>query len=273
MSERTLHPIEYLLILKRRKRWFVIPFVLCTVTGLLLATLLPATYRSRATIGVQAPAVEPGLVSSRALLDRDERIRAVSQQLRSPAVLERVARDEGLVADLPMEEVTQELNARISVETPKPIAQSNGQPELNAFYIVYDDRTPERAQRIANRLAQVFVDEHSRSREMQAEGTSEFLGSQLRASQERIAALEERLRKAKEQYIGRLPEQTQANLQTLAGLRQQLETNGITLRAEQDRLNLLERQMQQMREGAASAPIGSAMAPSSPRQRVIALQR
>jgi succinoglycan biosynthesis transport protein ExoP len=247
--------------------------VACTVTGLLLAVLLPATYRSRATIGVQAPAVEPGLVSSRALLDRDERIRAVSQQLRSPAVLERVARDEGLVADRPMEVVTQELNARISVETPKPIAQSNGQPELNAFYIVYDDRTPEHAQRIANRLAQVFVDEHSRSREMQAEGTAEFLGSQLRASQERIAALEERLRKAKEQYIGRLPEQTLANLQTLSGIRQQLETTSITLRSEQDRLNLLERQMQQMREGAVSAPIGSSIAPSSPRQRVIALQR
>ena len=273
MTDRTLHPIEYLLILKRRKAWFIVPFVLVAVIGLALALLLPETWRSRATIGIQAPAVSPDLVSSRASLDREERVRAVSQQLRSPAVLERVIRDEGLLGDKPMEVVTQELNGRISVETPKPIAQTDGQPELNAFYIVYDDRTPERAQRIANRLAQAFVDEHSRSREMQAEGTAEFLASQLRASQEKISALEDRLRAAKEQHMGRLPEQTMANLQTLAGMRQQLESTSNSLRSEMDRLTLLERQMQQMRQGALSAPLGSSTTPSTPRQRVIALQR
>jgi polysaccharide biosynthesis transport protein len=273
MNERTLHPIEYLLIFKRRKLWFIIPFVLCSVIGLALALLLPATYRSRATIGVQTPVVAPDLVSGRASLDRDERLRALSQQLRSPAVLERVARDEGLVSDRPIEVVTQELNRRVFVETPPPIARTEGQPELNAFYIAYDDRTPERAQRIANRLAQVFVDEHSRSREMQAEGTAEFLGSQLRASQERIATLEGRLRTAKEQYMGKLPEQTLANLQTVSGMRQQLESTSNSLRSEQDALALIERQMQQMRQGAYSAPVGTAGIPTTPQQRVVAIQR
>lgn len=273
MNERTLHPLEYLLIFKRRKPWFIIPFVVCSVVGIALALLLPATYRSEATIAVQAPAVAPDLVSSRASLDREERLRALSQQLRSPAVLERVVRDEGLIGDRPIEVVTQELNRRIDVEVPRPIAQTNGQPELNAFYIVYKDRTPERTQRIANRLAQVFVDEHSRSREMQAEGTAEFLGSQLRASQERISALENRLRTAKEQYMGKLPEQALANLQTVSGMRQQLESTGNNLRSEQDSLALIERQMQQMRQGAYSAPTGTAGIPTTPQQRVVALQR
>jgi len=273
MNDRTLHPIEYLLIFKRRKPWFVVPFVVCSVVGVALALLLPATYRSDATIAVQAPAVAPDLVSTRASLDRDERLRALSQQLRSPAVLERVARDEGLISDRPIEAVTQDLNKRIDVEIPRPIAESNGQPELNAFYIVYRDRTPERTQRIANRLAQVFVDEHSRSREMQAEGTAEFLGGQLRASQERIAALEGRLRTAKEQYMGQLPEQTLANLQTVSGMRQQLESTSNNLRSEQDALALIDRQMQQMRQGAYSAPAGTAGIPTTPQQRVVALQR
>lgn len=273
MSERTLHPIEYLLIFKRQRRWFIVPAVMCSVLAVALALLLPATYKTEATIAVQAPAVATDLVSARASLDREERVRALSQQLRSPGVLERVARDEGLMEEGTMGEVIQDLNQRIQVQIPPSFARTDGQPELNAFYVVYRDRTPERTQRIANRLAQVFVDEHSRSREMQAEGTAEFLGAQLRASQDRITNLESRLRSMKEQHMGKLPEQTMANLQTLSGMRQQLESTSNSLRSEQERLGYIEKQMQQMRQGAYSAPMGTAGLPTSPQQRVIALER
>src|SRR4029079_570284 len=103
---------------------------------------------------------------------------------------------------------------RIKVEVPTPIARTQSDPELDAFDIVYLDRTGERAQRVAEKLAQVFVEEHSRSREVQAEGTTEFLGAQQRAAQDRIADLEKRLRASKELHMGKLPEQTLANLQT-----------------------------------------------------------
>ena len=270
MTERSLHPVEYLLILKRRKAWFVIPFLVCAVVGIALAMLLPATYRSRATIAVQAPAVSPDLVAARASLNNDERIRALYQQLRSPAVLERVAREEGLAREQPIEQAAQDLNERLEVELQKPVA---GQPDLNAFHIVYDDSTPERAQRIANRVAQVFVDEHSRTREMQAEGTAEFLGTQLRTSQEKINALEARLRQAKEQHSGRLPEQTMVNMQSVSGARQQLENTTNAIRIEQDRLSLVDRQMQSMRQGAYAAPLGSPSQMRSPQQRVLELER
>ena len=270
MIERTLHPVEYLLILKRRKAWFVVPFLVCSIVGIALALLLPATYRSRATIAVGAPAVSPDLVPARASLNNDERIRALYQQLRSPAVLERVAREEGLAREQPIEQAAQELNERLDVELQKPVA---GQPDLNAFHIVYDDSTPERAQRIANRVAQVFVDEHSRTREMQAEGTAEFLGTQLRTSQEKINQLEERLRVAKEQHMGKLPEQTMVNLQSVSGARQQLENTSNAIRLEQDRMSLVERQMQSMRQGAYAAPLGSPAQMRSPQQRVLELER
>jgi polysaccharide chain length determinant protein (PEP-CTERM system associated) len=273
MTERSLHPIEYLLIFKRRKPWFIIPFLVCSVLGIALALLLPATYRSDATIGVQAPAVAPDLVSARSALDYEERLRALSQQLRSPAVLERVVREEGLLAEHPMDVVTQELNQRINVELTRPIAGTDGKRELNAFYIVYRDHTPERTQRIANRLAQVFVDEHSRSREMQAEGTAEFLAAQLRTSQSRLADLESKLRAAKEQHMGNLPQQTMANLEMVSGMRRQLDSTSNSLRSEQDRLNLLDRQIQLMKEGANSAPMGASGLAATPRQRVVALQR
>jgi succinoglycan biosynthesis transport protein ExoP len=272
MTERTVHPVEYLDILSRRRQWLIVPFALCVVGGVALAFLLPATYRSSARIGIEAPAVVPGLVSSTGL-GRDERLRALSQQLRSPAVLERVAREERLVTDRPLDQVVQGMLDRIKVEVPTPIARTQSDPELDSFDIVYLDRSPERTQRVAEKLAQVFVEEHSRSREVQAEGTTEFLSAQQRAAQDRIADLEKRVRTAKELHMGKLPEQTAANLQTLAGVRTQLESTSNNLRSEQDRLTLLERQLQQMKDGFYSAPTAAGGPAATPQQRVVALQR
>jgi protein tyrosine kinase modulator len=272
MIERTVHPVEYLGVLSRRRMWFAVPFALCVVGGVALAFLLPVTYRSSARIGIEAPAVTD-LVSPRTGLDREERLRPLSQQLRSPAVLERVAREERLVTDRPLDQVVQNLLDRIKVEVPPPIARTQSDPDLDAFDIVYLDRTAERAQRVAEKLAQVFVEEHTRSREVQAEGTTEFLSAQQRAAQDRIAELEKRLRTQKELNMGKLPEQTLANLQTLSGVRSQFESTSNNVRSEQDRLTMLDRQMQQMKEGFNSAPGAAGGPATSPQQRVVAIQR
>ncbi|MBA2303477.1 MAG: hypothetical protein H0W08_12680, partial [Acidobacteria bacterium] len=266
---------EYLKILRRRKAWFIAAFVASVAVGVTLAILLPKTYRSSATIAVQAPAVSLDLVPARADLSREERLLALSQQLRSQTVLARVAREEQLLSDRPIEVVTGELMRRIEVLPTKPIARDGDRQELSAFEIVYKDGTADRARRIADRLANVFVDEHSKSRELQAEGTAEFLSQQLNRSQQRISALEGRLRAAKERFQGKLPEQTAANLQTVSGMRSQLESTSNNLRSELDRLSLIDRQVQAMKQGAAPVGVGVANqgATPSPQQRVTALQR
>ena len=86
--------------------------------------------------------------------------------------------------------------------------------------------------------------------EIRAQDTSQFIENQLRASASRLAALEGRLRQMKESYMGRLPEQTNANLQMVSALQRQLETNATSIRGEQDRLSILERQIQGMEQGA-----------------------
>jgi len=275
MNERNINLFDYLAILRRRKIWFIGGFVACVVIGGATALLLPATYRTSTTIAVQAPAVSPNLVPGRAELNRDERLLALSQQLKSQTVLARVAREEQLVGDRPVEQVTSEIFNHMDVKPTKPIAQDGERQVLSAFEISYTDGDPQRAKRIADRIANVFVDEHSRSRELQAEGTSEFLSQQLQQSQQRISSLEGRLRVAKERFQGKLPEQTSANLQTVQGMRQQLESTSNNLRSEQDRLSLIERQLQAMKQGAVAVGMGtgSATTPASPQARVTALQR
>ena len=133
---------------------------------------------------------------------------------------------------------------------PEDVGNLNEPRRLDAFLISYRDQEPERARRVTDTLVSVFIEENAKSRTDRAEGTAEFIAEQLKATQARLVTLEAQLRVAKESHMGALPEQTAANLSTLSGLRQQLESNATTLRGEIDRLSMVERELQALKVGA-----------------------
>ena len=275
MEETHVHALDYVSVLQRRKWWLVTPIVASVFAGVGLVRYLPKEYRSSTTLGVSAPLVSPNFVNPSSTFDNEERLRAISQQLLSVPILDRVIQEEQLTSDAPRDAQIGQLRWNIGITVPNPVAGAVESRRLDAFVLSYADEDPARAQRIANRLARVFVDENSKSRTERAEDTSAFIGAQLSASQARLAELEARLRKAKESYMGELPEQTQANLHMLSGLRQQLDANATQFRGEQDRLSMIERQISALKQGTADAlllPRGNETA-QSPESRVAALQR
>ena len=248
MEETRSHALDYTSVVRRRKWWLIVPIATSIVVGLALVRFLPKQYRAATTLGVTAPMVSPALVNQANGLDNQERLRALSQQMLSLPVLERVIKEEGLGPGGPLDPEIAKLRKAIEILVPEPMANVTEQRRLDTFVVAYSDEQPARAQRIANRLATVFVDANSETRAERAEDTSAFIATQLRASQGRLADLEQRLRKAKEAHMGRLPEQTSANLQNLTGLRQQLEANATALRGEQDRLSMIERQIEGLKQ-------------------------
>ena len=205
-------------------------------------------------------------------VDLAERARAISQELLSRKVIERVVREEGLASDSGMESAIASIRGRATVSVPKSLT-SNSRTGPDAFLVTYTGRTPEQTQRITNRLATTFVDEHAALRETRAEDTSAFLAAQLTQSRDRLKDVEERLRKIKEAYMGRLPEQTQANLQMVAGLRQQQANTTMSLRSEQDRLAMLERQIEAMKGIGATVQAHRLARPATAQDRIAALRR
>ena len=257
MEERAFDPLDYVSVLKRRKWWFITPLVACLVGGTLLALLLPRTYFTQAEIGVASPTLSPELLRGVQSIDANERRRAVSQQLLSRTVLERVVREEQLAGSTPVEEVAAGLRSRVIIDVPKPLTGDQNKNGLDSFYLGYQDSTPEKTARVANRLAVVFVEENSKTRTERAENTSEVLGKQLKESQERLAMLEEQLRVKKEENMGRLPDQINTNVQMVNGLRTELGSLSTQLRGEQDRLTAVESELQQMRQGSTGMPLTS----------------
>jgi polysaccharide chain length determinant protein (PEP-CTERM system associated) len=96
------------------------------------------------------------------------------------------------------------------------------------------------AQRVANRLAQLFIEETMQARKQQVGEAYSFIEQELAESRKQLEGREEALRRYKEQHMGSLPEQLNANLSTLQRL--QLEQQGIadSLRMASDRLVTLE---------------------------------
>lgn len=258
MEERPFDPLDYLSVVRRRRWWLIIPIVVCAVGGLLLGLILPREYRSEAEIGIAAPTLSPDLLRGVSSLDSSERQRAISQQLLSPTVLERVVREENLAPGKPIEETAQALRSRVeqNIVVPQPIGRGPKET-IDSFKLGYVDSSPERAQRVANRLATVFVEENSKSQTERAENTSVVLGEQARQSQERLAKLSEQLRAKKEVFMGRLPDQMNANIQMVNGLRSQLESVSMQLRAEMDRLTTIDSQIEMMKQGIGGAAMTS----------------
>ena len=262
MDDPRFDPLDYVSVFNRRKWDFIVPVALSVIIGLLLVWKLPRTYQATTTIAVSSARLAANLVGS-VEMDRTERMHAVSQQLLSRPVLERTVRLEHLDRGGKIEPAIANLRAGIQVSMPDSITPTGAsasppttqlspdqKASLDSYLVSYTDDTPEDAQRIVNRLANVFVEENSKSREVRALDTSAFISTELQASENRLKTLEERLRQMKEAYMGRLPEQTSANLQMVSTLQRQLESNGTALRGEQDRLALIEHQLEAMQQGA-----------------------
>jgi polysaccharide chain length determinant protein (PEP-CTERM system associated) len=276
MEDTRVHALDYLKVFQRRKWWLAGPILASIIVGALLVRLLPKEYRSSATLAVGAPIVSPNLVNQSSPLDNQERLRALSQQLLSAAMLSRVVREEGTSDGTGALQIAQ-LRRAIAVSVPDPVANTNEPRRLDTFVVSYSDSDPSRAQRIDNRLVNVFVDESSKTRVSRAEDTSAFISERLQMSQNRLAQLETQVRSAKEAHMGQLPEQTPANLSTLSGLRQQMEANATALRGEQDRLSMIERQLDGMQQGSRETmvvPLGrDPLQVQSPETRVLLLER
>src|ERR1051325_8931219 len=188
MDEPRFDPLDYVSVFNRRKWWFIVPVALAIVVGMALVYTLPRSYQATTTIAVSAARVAPTVIGAPVIeMDKQERMRAVSQQLLSRPVLERTARLEHLDQNTSIDAAIGRLRRSIGVSLPDsitPVGSGGGtatplspdqKASLDTYQVSFVDGSPEDAQRILNRLAQVFVQENSKSQEIRATDTSQFI--------------------------------------------------------------------------------------------------
>lgn len=273
MEPKALHPLDYLSVVNRRKLWFIVPLALCLIAGGVAVAMWPKKFLARAAIGVQSPTLSPELLRGLSSLDPIERQRAVQQLLLSPQVLDRVIREEQINPNKPTAEVAAWLrdNLTRNLEVPPPIGL-NGRPDptrgIDMFFIGYTDGDAARSQRVANRVATVFVEENSRVQTNRAENTAAVLEQQVTASQTMLAELETKMRMKKQNFVGSLPEQVGANVSMANGARSQFESISMQIRSQQAHLTMLESQLSEMRQGLAGSSSASVAVVQGAQKRV-----
>ena len=275
-AERSL--ADLLLVFKRRRGvWLAVLAVLLTLT-VLVAWLLPSIYRSSATILIKEQEIPQELVRSTVTSYADERIQVITQQVMTRStLLELVERHQLYGRDrqsASSEELLDRMRRDIKIT---PISaevtdRRTGSPIKStiAFSLSYDSEVAANAQKIANELVTLFLNENVKNRQQKAAETTNFLDEELARISQYISGLEARLSDFKRRNQGRLPDMSLAN--QVGSERQLAEVQ----RLDRELVYLEERRLMlqaQLAETRPSAPVlGNAGNVLEPEERLRALQ-
>jgi len=234
---------DYLAILSRRRMAISVVAALILVVAILLATLLPPTYRSYATILVEEQAIPPDLVRSTVTSFADERIQVISEQVMTRPVLlslvdkyklysaRRAVESNEEILDRMRKDIKLEpVNARVTDRS------SGGQVNATiAFQVSYDSRSPQDAQRVTNELVTLYLNENVKNRQQRAAETSAFLSEEAERLGAQISESESKLADFKQRNQGRLPEETTVNMGAIDRANSDLTRIGQDLSRAEDR--------------------------------------
>ncbi len=256
---------EYLAILRRYK-WFLIFAVLSVLfAASVYCALAPKRYKSTTTILLIPQKVPENYVRSTVGSRIEDRMPMLQQEVMSRTRLLTVVSELQLfgVTDPKVsdEETVAEMRKRIEVQV-----RGTG-----AFSISFIHEDPKKSMLATSRLASFFIDENLRQREQQAVGTSEFLDSQLQETKSKLETQEERVKQYKLKFSGELPQQTDANLRTLARLQDESRMNADAVRGIEDRKAIAESQLASLERGLVPQPGGQGTLPAVDTSRPLAL--
>jgi succinoglycan biosynthesis transport protein ExoP len=209
------------------------------LTGGFVVHRLPAIYASEAIILVDSQKIPEKLVASTVSTDLQDRIQTISQQILSSSQLKKVIEDFDLYhterKNLFEEEILEKMRSDISIKLEQ--GWTGNRP--GAFRVSFQGPSPSVVAQVANRLANLYIDENLKTREVQAEGTSEFISAQLQAAKNKLDELEAAVSKYKLAHIGELPQQENELIGALSRLQSELEANRDAInRSEQAKLVL-----------------------------------
>ena len=269
--------MERLEIFHRRKWMLIVPLIICTGIAAGLAFTLPPSYRSTTLILVERQKIPKQYVTPTDATSVVQRLSTIEQQILSRTKLEQIIKEFNLLKEkrkepvnaylkklskLPgmwrlgfggkpsMEEKVKQMRLDISVEVIGARKQGG-----DAFTVSFTGKTAQTTMEITNAIASLFIEENLRLREQFVEGTSEFLDDEMKKAKKELEDLEKSFRDFKEENMGTLPEQLDANLRTLD--RQQLELQSVraSIIDAENRKALFEKQLTLNPGSLTTAPI------------------
>ncbi len=268
LGHRSLNLDDYLSILKRRGWIMLLPLILLPILTVAYSYTIPPQFLSQTLVLVEGQRVAEGIVKPVISADLDSRLSSMKEQILSRSSIQPIIDRYNLYADkkMSMDDRIDATRKNIDIKT---ITSDTGRGSgLPGFYIAFRFGDPHTAQQVCTEITSLFINENLRSRSDSAEGTVDFLKSQLSDAKRNLDEQDARLAAFQQKYIGRLPGEEATNSNMLSSLNTQLEAATQALaRMQQDKTfaeSMLAQQLgtQSMANAPASpvpmAPVNSA---------------
>ena len=220
---------DYIDMLRRYRSWIIGPMFAGLVLAVMVAFIWPDTYISQAVMRITPQQVPENLIPSVLSTQMAERLNQMQQEILSRTSLQELIQRPALDLykrerqRLPLEDIIQDMrNKYIKIqmmETPS----SGGERRLASAFLIqfsYSDRY--KAQQVVRELVTKFTEQNVTVQRNQATLTTSFLNDELKTAKENLDRLDAEILKFKSVNQGRLPEQLPANIQSLQGLRMEL---------------------------------------------------
>jgi len=257
-AEESIRISDYLLVLKRRARLLGITVGVVLAMSVLLVMLLPSVYRSTATILIEQQEIPSDLVRSTVTTYADQRLQVISQLVMTSSNLVGVIRKFNLYPTLQEREPREVLVARMRKDIKMSLISADvvdprvGRPTQAtiAFSVSYESRSPDLAQKVANELTTLYLNENLKSRTNSARETSEFLSEEAEKLRLQIVELEAKVAVFKRKNLNQLPENAQLSMQILDRTEREVDDVDREIRMLEERKVYLEAQLVQINPNA-----------------------
>lgn len=281
-ARRPLTPQEYGGILRRR--WFLILSlgILGPVVGYSGSLAFHSRYTSKSLLLIESQRIPDSYVKSLISEDLNMRVSNIEEHILSRSQLQPIIEHYGLFKEVAgrnsMEALVLMLQKAVEVTPLKPIVRSRDET-VPGFEIAVTLDDPRVAQQVCTDIASMFVEADVRQRSQTAQGTTNFLQSQLDEAKRNLDERDVKLAAFKRKYMGMLPDDAQTNLNLLNTLDTQLSAITQALnRAAQDKAyteTILAQQVQAWeitKELKPGSTLNPALEPDPLRKRLADLQ-
>ncbi len=249
----TLH--DYLAIIQRRKWHLTLPAMGVMLVAVVVALVLPPTYKSTATILIEEQEIPADFVKASITSYAQQRIQTINQRIMSSTRLLDIINRFDLYRDLrdqqPAEEIVNRMrsSAKLEMINADVIDPRTGRPSEAsiAFTLSYQGQDkPHKIQQVASILTTLFLEENLRARVQQTQETATFLEAEMKKVKNSLDSLEDRIAVFKKKNINTLPELLQTNIQNLSNTERSIQMLQEQVRSQKEREGYLQTQLVSM---------------------------
>lgn len=232
LASRQFGIVDYLAMARRRWVYLLLPVLILPVVAYVVSIFIPNRFTSQTLVLVEQPRVPDAYVKPVVGDELGQRLSTMQEQILSRTRLQPIIDRYGLykndIGKVPMEELLDKMRKKIAVI---PVRGEFGARTagLPGFYISFTAEDARTAQQVCAQITSMFMDENLRLRQQRAQGTTDFLRSQLEEAKKKLDDQDGRLAVFKQKYVSQLPGSEQTNLSMLGSLNARLEaaTQGV----------------------------------------------